>query len=327
MTCRRCLPALFVLTLVASESHAQFYCASPYGYGASFHFSRFRAPLGFSLSLGGYSPSPFLLPVSKVTVVYTSPVVVVRPITVVVEPSIQREFPELIPSPVPEERRAAPRANIRPPQPDNRARPRAPAPAPKREELPPPKEMPPEEKPKPAPQRKAKEPADLPRPPMPEGEPNAENARLIEVGLAAFAAGEYGRAAERFRQAAAIAPERPRAYFLLAQAWFALGKYHLAVDAVQTGLLRAPDWPVSGFRPLELYGPNVAEYSEHLRLLAEVLRADPNNPDLLFLNACLLWFDGRRDEARVFFERARRHGANPAAIDSFLKALPEGPVV
>jgi tetratricopeptide (TPR) repeat protein len=162
---------------------------------------------------------------------------------------------------------------------------------------------------------------------LPEDDPQAESLRLLELGRESFAAGEYGRAAERFRRAAAADPRQVVAHFLLTQALFALGKYPAAVDAAVAGLALAPDWPATPFRPLELYGTNVADYSEHLRRLAEALRLNPDDPDFLFLYAYQLWFDGRRDEARLLFERARRHGADPVAIDRFLMALPAGPVL
>jgi tetratricopeptide (TPR) repeat protein len=162
---------------------------------------------------------------------------------------------------------------------------------------------------------------------LPQDDPKAENARLINLGQAAFAAAEYGRAAERFRRATAAAPQEPFAHFLLAQALFTLGKYQAAVDAVFAGLTLQPDWPAAAFRPIELYGPNVADYAQHLQGLEDTLRRHPDDPDLLFLYAYQLWFDGRRDEARVLFERARRAGADPAAIDRFLRALPPAPVV
>jgi tetratricopeptide (TPR) repeat protein len=220
----------------------------------------------------------------------------------------------------------APAGNFRPLEADNRARAQQPLPPPP-EVPPPPKENQADDRPKPEPPKKPREPSDLPRPPLPEEDPKVESERLIEAGKLAFVTAEYGRAAERFRHAIVVAPQQPLAHFLLAQSLIALGKYHVAVDALYAGLARAPDWPASGFRPLELYGSNVADYSEHLRRLAEALRGRPNDPDLLFLYACQLWFDGRREEARSLFERARRRGADPGAIHHFLRALPEEPVV
>jgi Flp pilus assembly protein TadD len=167
----------------------------------------------------------------------------------------------------------------------------------------------------------------LPLPPRPEADPQAEYARLIDFARNAFAAGEYGRAAHAFRQASNVVPKDPFAHFLLAQALFALGKYADAVSAIHAGLELQPDWPKVRFRPIELYGPNVAEYAEHLRRLDEVVRQRPSDPILLFLYAYELWFDGRQEEARQFFQRAQPKAVHPGDIERFLRALPEAPVL
>ena len=71
----------------------------------------------------------------------------------------------------------------------------------------------------------------------------------------------------------------------------------------------------------------MADYPEHLRTLEGVLARHPDDPVLLFLYAYQLWFDGRKDEARVLFLRARPRAADRGVIDRFLRALPAAPVV
>jgi tetratricopeptide (TPR) repeat protein len=165
--------------------------------------------------------------------------------------------------------------------------------------------MPPADPPKPPPKEPPKPPpAKPPEPPAPLDDPVAENARLVEVGRSAFADGEYGRAALRFRQATAVAPNQPEAHFLLGQALFALGKYHDAVDALHAGLALQPDWPAGKFRSPEPYGPNLADYADHLKALEDALDRRSADPVLLFLAAYELWFDGRRDDARRLFRKA-----------------------
>jgi hypothetical protein len=167
-------------------------------------------------------------------------------------------------------------------------RPEEPKPPPK------PAEPPRKEKPK-------EKPPELPRPPFPQSDPRAEGARLTALGLEAFAAAQYGRAAQRFRQATQVNPNDSRAYFLLAQAEVALGKYDEAVEAIYQGMRIDPDWPTANFRPVTLYDGNVADWPEHLQRLQEALARHPNDAVLLFLNAYQLWFDGRQDEARALF--------------------------
>jgi tetratricopeptide (TPR) repeat protein len=198
-----------------------------------------------------------------------------------------------------------------------------PPPAKKEEPLPPPKK----EEPKPAPKKEGPEPLPRPlRPRVDEG-PEAEYDRLLAQGREAFVAFEYGRAAMRFRRAALLRPREALPHFLLAQTLLALGKYHEARDAIHAGLALRPDWPNARFQPLELYGPHVADYPDHLATLEATLLRHPNDPVLLFLYAYQLWFDGRKDEAGPLFRRALPGAADPAVIDRFLRALPPAPVL
>jgi cytochrome c-type biogenesis protein CcmH/NrfG len=158
---------------------------------------------------------------------------------------------------------------------------------------------------------------ELPRPPQPEADPKAENARLIGLGMEAFAAGEIARAAHRFRQAIQVTPDNPRAYFLLAQAKIALGKYDEAVDALHAGLRLKPDWPAERFRPSALYGNDDAGFRTDLRKLVEARDRHPDEYELTFLSAYLLWFEGRQDEARPLFRKAATAGKGFA--EKFLK--------
>jgi tetratricopeptide (TPR) repeat protein len=135
---------------------------------------------------------------------------------------------------------------------------------------------------------------------------------------------EYGRAALRFRQALRVRPRDAVAHFLLAQALLALGKYPEAVDAIHAGMALRPDWPTVNFQPLELYGPNVTEYPEHLGALEATLGRHPNGPVLLFLYAYQLWFDGRKEEAWPLFRRALPRAADPGAIRPLPARPPRG---
>ncbi len=193
----------------------------------------------------------------------------------------------------------------------------------------PPVNPPPKEKPKPPVEEKPKEPPvpQPPRPPRPEADPRAESARQRQLGQDAFAAGEYGRAAQRFRQATRVNPTDSLAYFLLAQAEVALGKYDAAVAAIQDGMPLDPDWPSSPFRPVTLYGDNVTDLPEHLQALEDALTRHTDDPALLFLTAYVLWFDGRRDEARPLFERAAAVAADPSFGERFLLARPDRPAL
>jgi hypothetical protein len=170
-----------------------------------------------------------------------------------------------------------------------------------------------------------KPPPKLPEPPrvIPEPTPAAESARHLALGKEAFVAGEYGRAAFRFRKAALVAPDQALPHFLVAQALLALGKYRDAVDAIRAGMALDPTWPTSGVRPRDLYGEFVADYAEHLQQLGAALAQHPDDPVLLFLSAYFMWFDGRKIEARPLFEKAAPLVPDRAIIDQFLKVMPE----
>jgi tetratricopeptide (TPR) repeat protein len=174
------------------------------------------------------------------------------------------------------------------------------------------------------PKRPARKPdRDLPRPPAPEEDPREEHARLVRAGRQAFAGLEFGRAAQRFRQAVRLNPDEALPYFLLGQALLAQGNFHDAFDAIAGGMRRRPDWPTARFRPVELYGPQVDEYSALVRSTEKALARHPLDPELLFLRGYVLWFDGRKEEARPFFRKALPGAANRDAIDRFLRALPD----
>jgi hypothetical protein len=178
---------------------------------------------------------------------------------------------------------------------------------------------PPADEPKPPPPPKQNPP---PEPAPPDAKPKDLVARLIDMGLEAFAAREYGTSAKRFRQATFIDRKQPLAYFLLAQAEFALGKYDTASAAIEAGMKLHKTWPNTRFHPrAELYAPHEEEFVAHLKGLEEAIAARADG-GLLFLYAYQLWFDGRRLEAIPLFRQARQMVADSTTIDRFLAATP-----
>jgi tetratricopeptide (TPR) repeat protein len=307
MTHLRWAAALAALGLFAPALPAQgVFFPDPYGpgfvgRGGALSINSRHGHTHFSLALGfggydyGWSRYGYYPAGGPVTVVYVQP-----PPTVVVAPPPDRDaladqalalF----------QRRVREDPRYEPPPDDRDVRPppaRVPPPMPPADQPKPPPPKPPPPPPKPPEPLKPP-----PEPPGPLDDPAAENARLVELGRAAFADGEYGRAALRFRQAVAVAPKQPLAHFALGQALFALGKYHDAVDALHDGLALQPDWPSWKFRPADMYGPNAADYADHLKALEDARDRLPADPVLLFLDAYQLWFAGRRDDARPLFRK------------------------
>jgi tetratricopeptide (TPR) repeat protein len=179
---------------------------------------------------------------------------------------------------------------------------------------------------KPAAEKPAPEVADLRVPPPPERpRPKKEHAdeysRLLDLGMTAFKAQEYGMAARHFQQAIATQPRTGRTYFLLAQAEFALGKYKAAAASIEAGLVRQPDWPAQAFQPrADLYPRDDNDFMTQVKRLEEAVTGQPKHGPYLFLLAYQLWFDGRRQEAGPIFQRARAVAIDPIPIDAFLRA-------
>jgi tetratricopeptide (TPR) repeat protein len=303
-------PALLLLCLAGTaEARAQFYVPSSY-YGGGFlfrghrhrHHHRFR--FGFSAYgyygtavIGPYFYTPLAPPgttVNNVNIIYQPP-----PQTIVVNPP-RAEQPRTL-----EEETAGvdldetDPVTLKPLPKDRRKRP---------ERLPPPVKK------VDKPVKKVRKPVKLPPPPKDDD----ADVDPIAAGKKAFADGLYGLAAQRFRQAVLADPRDHLARFLLAQAQFALAKYRDAVESIEAGLDRKKDWPDSGFRVRTLYGKNDDHFLGQLKRLEEVIDKHPKDPDLLFLRAYELWFDGKRNKARAIFRKAKKLAADPAYINRFL---------
>jgi hypothetical protein len=310
MRCRGVLLAVLGLCSAAPPASAQVIVTpvqNPYGVGSTYGFGYTRSSRRGSLSvgLGGLVPAGYLVPGGVVsggtTVVISPPPVIVQPRIIVDDLALDvlpREVLEAQGIKVP--RRDVPVEPIRPPQPP---------PKPPMEPLRPP------------------EPArglpDLPQPPNPVEDGRAEHARLVRLGREAFAGQEYGRAADRFRQAIRLRPIEPTAHFLLAQALFALGKYPQAAEAAQEGIALRGDWPSTGYRFREAYGADLGEFAEQLHHLEEVHDRFPDDTNVLFLLGYVLWFDDKRGEARTLFRKALALGADRAVIVKFLEPIPQ----
>jgi hypothetical protein len=159
-----------------------------------------------------------------------------------------------------------------------------------------------------------------PEKPNPKPEPVPEGQRLTELGVEAFHAGEYNLALRRFRQVAEDAPLGARSLFLEGQALIAMGKYRDAVEIIEQGLKRMPDWPTSGFRPKrELYDKDEATWTAHRKQLAQAQRLHPKNADYMFLLGYIDWFDGEREAAIEQFRAARALAPDAQWSDLFLK--------
>ncbi len=158
---------------------------------------------------------------------------------------------------------------------------------------------------------------DPPRPAKVIGRADAD--RAVEAGRKAFVDGQYGRAAELFLRAAEIAPNEASIQFLMAQAYFALGKYREAVSAITAGIAVRPDWADARFESRDPYGKKPALFDDHLAALRKAVAAFPDDATLAFLLGHELWFDGKVDEARTVLHKAQKLGNDATPVGVYLK--------
>lgn len=165
--------------------------------------------------------------------------------------------------------------------------------------------------------------AEKPKPPPPEEPkltPQEQSKRLTALGMTAYRDQDYGLAAQKFNQAVDLDPGASRAYFLLGQAYFALGKYRDAVQMIGVGLGLEPNWPKNAFRPrFDLYSDSPENRQRHLEQLEDAVARQPNQAGYRFLLAYQYWFDDRRAEAVQHFRQVRPLVGDPALVDLFLK--------
>jgi predicted Zn-dependent protease len=156
-------------------------------------------------------------------------------------------------------------------------------------------------------------------------DPKARAAFEVARARAAFAEGQYGRAAERLADAIAADPAAALPYFLLAQARTARGEYAEAVAAIRDGMKHAPDWPTFGFNLKELYGAAAVKFDAHLGDLRAAAAADPDDPAVGFLLGYHLWFLGEKAEAVKMFRKVSRQVLGNEVIERFLAVAGEKP--
>lgn len=302
---RHFLFALLAASLLPAPAHAQIFVpAPPPGYG----------PTGGKV-IGYVYQKRTIYSSGYGSIVVVEPRVIVRQPAVVFPPRYEYDLSGIDLDIEPPEKLDPRWPNVPPREvvkrPDPPPREKVPA-KPKEEAKKPPEPMPPKEKPG------LGEPRD---------EPVAEGRRLVDAGVAAFQNQQYALAAMRFTQAADVDPTNSKALFFLSQAYFAMGRYKDASRAIEDGMRRQPNWPISHFQPrVDLYKGIEDDWLAHKKQLETVVEQHPKQGAYLFLLGHQLWFDGLREEAGVLFRKARPFVADPTFIDKFLEFAPPEPV-
>ncbi len=127
---------------------------------------------------------------------------------------------------------------------------------------------------------------------------------ILSDGDREFRDQQYRRAAAKYRDAIAKAPDYAASHFRAGHAYIATGDYELAVTyfAMAFELSRTIDRP--GFSLADLYRGNELAKDQQLEALADAVLRQPNDGGLLFLTGLTQHYDGHPLQARDYFRRA-----------------------
>lgn len=148
--------------------------------------------------------------------------------------------------------------------------------------------------------------ADAKKPRPSNADARARAWQFVGFGDEHFRRQRYSEALSRYKSAARAAADLPEVFARQAVAFFAIGRYELAADALKRAVAlsdQPPGWNVQLDR---LYADNHVAKTAHLEKLAETAGNNLHNADLLFLVGAMLYFDQQVDRSEVFFQRARQ---------------------
>jgi hypothetical protein len=128
--------------------------------------------------------------------------------------------------------------------------------------------------------------------------------QLMADGDREFANQQYRRAAAKYREAIARAPDYPPSHLRAGHAYIATGDYDLAVTYLAMGFELARTTERPGFSLEDLYRGNNLAKEQHHEALADAVLRQPDDGSLLFLSAIVQHYDGRPLQARDYFRRA-----------------------
>ncbi len=128
----------------------------------------------------------------------------------------------------------------------------------------------------------------------------ADPTALLAAGWAEFEAGNFGGAADSFRQAVLASPDDPWAKIGFAQALFAVGNYPDAAFLLRRAAELLPDWPLLGSDPRAHYG-DPADHAEQMVALRSFLDRLPGEPAATLVLAVQSYFTGDLAVARESF--------------------------
>ena len=151
---------------------------------------------------------------------------------------------------------------------------------------------------------------------------NRATAAGISIGRGdmAFERGEFGRARDEYLDALAVGDDEPSVRIALGLAEYAMGEYGKAAEAIRRGVAEAPDIARSEFRLQDVYG-NPEDMRLHYQLLRDHVDAHSDDPDHLFLLGFVGHFSGDVEGARRAFKAYRSSTPRDDLADAFIDAV------
>jgi len=153
--------------------------------------------------------------------------------------------------------------------------------------------------------------------------PDRSRARQqMKLGDAAFLAGRYSDALNRYRHAVDAAGDYAEAHYRRGHAYVAVGKYDLAAAAFRRALELDPAARRDGFRLNDIYGAESKAKMVHLENLAAAALMREEDANNYFLLGLMLRFDGESDRAEKFLAKAAALSATMRASIAALRSEP-----
>ncbi len=164
------------------------------------------------------------------------------------------------------------------------------------------------------------------KPRVSNAETRAKSEKNIAAGDEHCGNEKYAAAVEQYKSAGRIAPDLAEPQLRLGFALVAQKRYAAAVKAFRRGLEIDHDWTDAPFRLSQIYTPSALARTK--QTLSEAVEAKPKDSDAALALGMQLLFDGKRDQAGTYFQRAASLGADKDRLfDHFLpqQALAEAP--
>jgi hypothetical protein len=137
---------------------------------------------------------------------------------------------------------------------------------------------------------------------------NTESRRKAEKyladGDALFRAQNFHSALQRYKLASNTAPDMAEAFWRQGHAMIATSNFELAGGAFKRAIALSDDTDRRGFQLSDLYGSAVLAKNGHLEALAANALEHSGSSDPYFLLGVFLTYDGQRERAEKFFDRA-----------------------